>query len=88
MNAKYIYWELSHYCKLRCKQCFARANNDASTIVDREVLFNAINKVADANMSAIRFGGGEPLMVPTCSVSVLRVLTGLVWRGILFSLSN
>ena len=49
---------------MRCKQCFARANNDASTIVDREVLFNAINKVADANMSAIRFGGGEPLMVP------------------------
>ena len=64
MNAKYIYWELSHYCNLRCKQCFARANNDASTIVDREVLFSAINKVADANMSAIRFGGGEPLMVP------------------------
>ena len=28
------------------------------------MLFNAINKAADANMSTIRFGGGEPLMVP------------------------
>ena len=54
MNAKYIYWELSHYCNLRCKQCFARANNDASTIVDREVLFNAINKVAETLLDVSR----------------------------------
>lgn len=64
MNIKYVYWELSNYCNLRCKQCFAKAIRDESTIVDKSVLYKAIEKISYKQNLSIRFGGGEPLLVP------------------------
>lgn len=66
MNAKYIYWELSNYCNLQCKQCFAKATYNESTIVDWDMLIHAIKSIVNtnSNATAIRFGGGEPMLIP------------------------
>lgn len=64
MRIRYIYWELSNYCNLRCKQCFANATKDANTIVKKDILFKAIDRLTYNQDVAIRFGGGEPLLVP------------------------
>lgn len=60
----YVYWELSNYCNLRCKHCFAEAGSDKNSIVDELLLYSTIKKMNSFNNFAIRFGGGEPLMVP------------------------
>lgn len=60
----YIYWELSNYCNLQCKHCFAEAGSDKKTIIGEELLCSAIKRITAHNSPAIRFGGGEPLMVP------------------------
>lgn len=62
---RYIYWELSNYCNLRCRHCFAEADNGADTIVDKGNLFRVIDEmIITTEKTSIRFGGGEPLLVP------------------------
>ena len=61
---KYVYWELSNYCNLHCKHCFAHATNSKETIVQREQLFSTIDSLHQHYpIAAIRFGGGEPFLV-------------------------
>lgn len=63
-TVKYIYWELSNYCNLQCKHCFAMSSNNRSTIVNKQDLFDAIERISQrAFCNSIRFGGGEPLLV-------------------------
>lgn len=64
MFIKYIYWELSNYCNLQCRQCFAGATRDITTIINQATLYQAIANAKEFGPIAIRFGGGEPLLVP------------------------
>lgn len=64
MRIRYLYWELSNCCNLRCRQCFAGATGDASTIIDQKTLYRGIDRIRQFGRIAIRFGGGEPLLVP------------------------
>lgn len=63
---RYVYWELSNYCNLRCKHCFAISSSDASTIADQSRLFKTVKRFIERSsvVPPIRFGGGEPLLVP------------------------
>lgn len=63
-HPRYIYWELSNYCNLRCKHCFADAVRGKDSIVRDSLIYSTIENMRSKNMFAIRFGGGEPLMVP------------------------
>lgn len=86
----YIYWELSNYCNLQCKHCFAEAGTDKKTIIDESLLYSAIKKITVHNFPAIRFGGGEPLMVPYLPRLVqfctsLGVKTDITTNGTLIS---
>lgn len=60
----YIYWELSNYCNLRCKHCFAEANGSKSSIVNQIDIQNKIDELHSIGKFSIRFGGGEPFLVP------------------------
>lgn len=60
---KYIYWELSKHCNLRCKHCFAEAENNINTIVEKDRIFYKIEEMFQKNEFSVRFGGGEPLLV-------------------------
>ena len=60
----YIYWELCDKCNLNCKHCFANSSPDKNMFADKNILFKKINEInSDVNVP-LRFGGGEPLLVP------------------------
>lgn len=61
---KYIYWELSTYCNLKCKHCFSESSNDVTTVVKKEKVLIKIDEMSKKSKFSIRFGGGEPLLVP------------------------
>lgn len=61
---QYIYWELSNFCNLRCKHCFAEASGDMSSIIDQHQIQAKLEEMYTYGTFAVRFGGGEPLMVP------------------------
>ena len=61
---RYVYWELSNYCNLRCKHCFAEAVGDKSTIANEWHIRSKLQEMRRRGRFAVRFGGGEPLMVP------------------------
>lgn len=64
MQIRYLYWELSNYCNLQCRHCFAGASHDASAIINQQALYQAIARAQELGSISIRFGGGEPLLVP------------------------
>lgn len=60
---KYVYWELSNYCNLKCKHCFADATGNINTVANKEKICSKIEELNRIGSFAIRFGGGEPLLV-------------------------
>lgn len=61
---RYIYWELSNFCNLRCKHCFAEATGNEMTIASQHQIQAKIEEMRCYDSFSVRFGGGEPLMVP------------------------
>lgn len=61
---KYVYMELSNFCNLQCKHCFAEAVRKNGTTVEKEKMIEFLHIMKQRNNFSIRFGGGEPLLVP------------------------
>lgn len=61
---KLIYWELCDVCNLSCKHCFVNSNPSKNSIVDKNLLFDKIKEINSINKTPLRFGGGEPFLVP------------------------
>lgn len=61
---RYIYWELSNFCNLRCKHCFAEADGDITSIANQDQIQAKLEEMHNYGTFAVRLGGGEPLMVP------------------------
>lgn len=55
-----INWAITNRCNFKCDHCYSR--DDPSEELEQQVLVECINKVADAKVLSINFGGGEPLL--------------------------
>ena len=55
-----INWAINNSCNFNCRHCYSR--NDTHDEMQRDVLYDCIEKVAKAGVLSINFGGGEPLL--------------------------
>lgn len=56
-----VVWNLTYKCNLRCKHCYEDAGQKRVEMGETEAK-EALEKLIDANVSAIAFSGGEPLV--------------------------
>ncbi|MCW1301430.1 MAG: radical SAM protein [Candidatus Nanoarchaeia archaeon] len=56
-----VVWNLTYKCNLRCKHCYEDAGKERVEMGESEAR-EALEKLIDANVSAIAFSGGEPLV--------------------------
>ncbi len=59
-----VVWDLTHACNLKCKHCYQRADRPLPDELTTEEAKRLIEELADADMVALAFSGGEPLMRP------------------------
>jgi len=57
-----IVWNLTYNCNLRCKHCYENAGTEGRKELNENEAEEALEKLLDANVSAIAFSGGEPLV--------------------------
>jgi len=55
-----INWAITNRCNFKCRHCYSR--NDPSEELDKRILLSFLEKVAEAGVLSINFGGGEPLL--------------------------
>ena len=55
-----INWALNNSCNFACRHCYSR--DDTHDELEKGVLFSSIEKVANAGVFSVNFGGGEPLL--------------------------
>ncbi len=55
-----INWAVTNRCNFKCDHCYSRS--DPSDELEIKELLKCIEKVADAGVLSINFGGGEPLL--------------------------
>jgi radical SAM protein with 4Fe4S-binding SPASM domain len=59
-----VVWDLTHACNLKCKHCYQRADKPLPDELTTEEGKRLIKELADADVVAIAFSGGEPLLRP------------------------
>ena len=59
-----VVWDFTHACNLNCKHCYQRAGRPLSDELTTEEAKRLIKELADADVVALAFSGGEPLMRP------------------------
>lgn len=57
-----VVWDLTHACNLNCKHCYQRADRPLPDELTTEEAKRLIKELADADVVALAFSGGEPLM--------------------------
>ena len=57
-----VVWDLTHACNLNCKHCYQRADDTLPDELTTEEAKCLIEELADANVVALAFSGGEPLL--------------------------
>ncbi|KAF0217372.1 MAG: radical SAM domain-containing [Geobacteraceae bacterium] len=55
-----INWAINNSCNFTCRHCYSR--NDSAEELDARTLCSCIEKVANAGVFSVNFGGGEPLL--------------------------
>ena len=55
-----INWAITNRCNFKCRHCYSR--DDPSEELDRQNLSHCIEKIKEAGVFSINFGGGEPLL--------------------------
>jgi GeoRSP system radical SAM/SPASM protein len=55
-----INWAVTNRCNFKCRHCYSR--DDPSEELDKQTLFSCIEKIVEAGVFSINFGGGEPLL--------------------------
>ena len=59
-----VVWDFTHMCNLKCKHCYQRADKPLPDELTTEEAKRLIKELADADVVAIAFSGGEPLLRP------------------------
>ncbi len=57
-----IVWNLTYQCNLRCKHCYENAGLARKAELNEEEARYALEQMKEANVAAIAFSGGEPLV--------------------------
>jgi GeoRSP system radical SAM/SPASM protein len=57
-----INWAINNSCNFACSHCYSR--EDTHDELPRDVLYSCVEKVAQAGVFSVNFGGGEPLLHP------------------------
>ncbi len=55
-----INWAVTNRCNFKCRHCYSRT--DPSQELDKTTLLRCIEKIVNAGVLSINFGGGEPLL--------------------------
>lgn len=58
-----IFWEVSSKCNLKCLHCYTDSSK-RQKITDRASTLKILTKIIEADILAIGFGGGEPMLLP------------------------
>mgnify|MGYP001604489478 CR=1 FL=1 len=58
-----IFWEVSSKCNLNCLHCYTDSSK-TKAIPDRESILTILSQIIEADVLALGFGGGEPLILP------------------------
>ncbi len=59
-----VVWDFTHACNLNCKHCYQRADRPLSDELTTDEAKRLIKELADADVVALAFSGGEPLTRP------------------------
>jgi radical SAM protein with 4Fe4S-binding SPASM domain len=59
-----VVWDFTHVCNLKCKHCYQRADKPLPDELTTGEARDLIRELADADVVAIAFSGGEPLLRP------------------------
>jgi radical SAM protein with 4Fe4S-binding SPASM domain len=59
-----VVWDFTHVCNLKCKHCYQRADKPLPDELTTQEARDLIKELADADVVAIAFSGGEPLLRP------------------------
>lgn len=57
-----VVWDFTHACNLKCKHCYQRAEKPMPDELTTEEAKRLVKELADADVVALAFSGGEPLM--------------------------
>lgn len=57
-----VVWDLTHACNLNCKHCYQRADRTLPDELTTETAKRLIEELAGADVVALAFSGGEPLL--------------------------
>lgn len=56
--------ELTYNCNFHCKHCYNNSGSHQNEYIDKNKLFEVLNKLSDDGVIAVDFSGGEPLIHP------------------------
>ncbi len=56
-----VVWDFTHKCNLQCKHCYSNSGAVNEEELTTEQALAAVDQLADANVTALAFSGGEPL---------------------------
>ncbi|MFH1630860.1 MAG: radical SAM protein, partial [Candidatus Aenigmatarchaeota archaeon] len=57
-----VVWDYTNRCNLKCKHCYANANEKLGDELSTEERYKIVDQLDDAGIVAIAVSGGEPLM--------------------------
>lgn len=86
---RYVLWELTRACNLRCRHCLTRAGAAASDELSEPEALAVCDALAAAGVGAVALLGGEPLVRPDWERIAARLAAGgvptsLATNGVLF----
>ncbi|MEM4576377.1 MAG: radical SAM protein [Candidatus Nezhaarchaeales archaeon] len=59
-----IVWNFTNMCNLKCKHCYQRADRPSPDELTLSEKMGVVNQLDEADVAAIAFSGGEPLIHP------------------------
>ncbi|MEA2465869.1 MAG: hypothetical protein QOJ98_3616, partial [Acidobacteriota bacterium] len=62
-NPRYIVWDLTYACPLRCSHCYAEAGRRAAMEMRPEDMLRVIDALISLQPTGVMLSGGEPLLV-------------------------
>lgn len=60
----YLQMMVTNYCNLQCSYCYADSSPDGTSVWDKATLLKVLVSAAESGLTAVTFGGGEPLSQP------------------------
>jgi len=79
-----IVWNFTNMCNLKCKHCYQRADKPLPDELSLEEKLNVVEQLDKADVAAIAFSGGEPLIHP----HFLRIASEAASRGMYISVAT